>query len=210
MKKLMIAASAAVLAAAVNAASVTWTSGEIYFNGEGSTLTDDAGTKLGSSGTAMVYLFTHLDADDYDIITEWDNATAYANFTADGNNSTLKIGDNTYVLSDTGFKALEVGSNGQAVFGAEEYNPHEDAYGLGIITYDKNGDGTVDYYSFANATAIDISQGGENNTGWAGYHDFDVDATWSAASQPTPTPEPTSGLLLLLGVAGLALRRKQK
>ena len=27
---------------------------------------------------------------------------------------------------------------------------------------------------------------------------------------PTPTPEPTSGLLLLLGVAGLALRRKQK
>ena len=29
-------------------------------------------------------------------------------------------------------------------------------------------------------------------------------------SGATPTPEPTSGLLLLLGVAGLALRRKQK
>ena len=36
---------------------------------------------------------------------------------------------------------------------------------------------------------------------------------WSTGPTPTPTPtipEPTSGLLLLVGVAGLALRRKQK
>ena len=35
---------------------------------------------------------------------------------------------------------------------------------------------------------------------------------WTAvgdAPSPTPTPEPTSGLLLLLGVAGLALRRRR-
>ena len=35
---------------------------------------------------------------------------------------------------------------------------------------------------------------------------------WTAvggAPTPTPTPEPTSGLLLLLGVAGLALRRRR-
>ena len=33
-------------------------------------------------------------------------------------------------------------------------------------------------------------------------------AGWVAMSSPGPIPEPTSGLLLLLGVAGLALRRK--
>ena len=208
MKKLMIAASAAVLAAAVNAASVAWNTGEIYFNGEGSALTDDSGTKLGSAGTTMVYLFTHLDSDDYDTAVAWDNATAYANFTADGANSTLKIGANTYKISEDGFKAVAVGSNGQAMLTGEDYNPHDDVFGFGIITYDKDGDGTVDYYSYANASVYDLSLGGENNTGWAGYHEFDTDATWSAAA--TPTPEPTSGLLLLLGVAGLALRRKQK
>ena len=34
--------------------------------------------------------------------------------------------------------------------------------------------------------------------------------TITKSGGPEPTPEPTSGLLLLLGVAGLALRRKQK
>ena len=33
---------------------------------------------------------------------------------------------------------------------------------------------------------------------------------WAGTPGPDPVPEPTSGLLLLLGVAGLALRRKQK
>ena len=36
------------------------------------------------------------------------------------------------------------------------------------------------------------------------------DATYSAAGWYSTVPEPTSGLLLLLGMAGLALRRKQK
>ena len=38
----------------------------------------------------------------------------------------------------------------------------------------------------------------------AGSIGFEGAGTW------TPAPEPTSGMLLLLGIAGLALRRKQK
>lgn len=38
----------------------------------------------------------------------------------------------------------------------------------------------------------------------------DVATTSSFSGGPGPIPEPTSGLLMLLGIAGLALRRKQK
>ncbi|MBQ2628072.1 MAG: PEP-CTERM sorting domain-containing protein [Kiritimatiellae bacterium] len=45
-----------------------------------------------------------------------------------------------------------------------------------------------------------------------GTFTFEGNGTWTAAPTPpgpTPVPEPTSGLLLVLGVAGLALKRKR-
>ena len=52
---------------------------------------------------------------------------------------------------------------------------------------------------------------------WASFIDtaaYDASAwknlTVGSGTGPTPIPEPTSGLLMLLGMAGLALRRKQK
>ena len=55
-----------------------------------------------------------------------------------------------------------------------------------------------------------MTTSGPNFTGVA-LVDLDEDGTgakttWMATT--TPIPEPTSGLLLLLGVAGLALRRR--
>ena len=52
---------------------------------------------------------------------------------------------------------------------------------------------------------------------WAvgsGSFSFEGNGTWTAAPGPTPpgptpVPEPTSGLLMLLGVAGLALKRRK-
>jgi len=36
-----------------------------------------------------------------------------------------------------------------------------------------------------------------------------VTSNWSSVGGSTPTPEPTSGLLMLIGMAGLALRRRR-
>ena len=64
------------------------------------------------------------------------------------------------------------------------------------------------YFAYTDASSVTISEGGAN----AGMN-FGTFANATAATggwQSTDVPEPTSGLLLLLGVAGLALRRKQK
>ena len=60
-------------------------------------------------------------------------------------------------------------------------------------------------YLIGSAPGIEYSPLKEN---FAPSYDFDG-ATWNDITGPEPVPEPTSGLLLLLGVAGLALRRKQ-
>lgn len=51
-------------------------------------------------------------------------------------------------------------------------------------------------------------QAQETSPGTSNFNDVAVTSSFS--SDPGPIPEPTSGLLMLLGVAGLALRRKQQ
>ena len=72
-----------------------------------------------------------------------------------------------------------------------------------------NGDGTkASYYDIGNVSSTDV-KANENltvNSAWSG-------GAWLEQGGYTVTvgavPEPTSGLLLLLGVAGLALRRRR-
>ena len=54
------------------------------------------------------------------------------------------------------------------------------------------------------ASALDYSDGTGFNGGWTGFSTANAGA-W----QPAAVPEPTSGLLMLLGLAGLALKRKR-
>lgn len=60
---------------------------------------------------------------------------------------------------------------------------------------DLNSPGEV-YYNMDFGLGLDKFAG---ETGWSG----------TIGTSPVPTPEPTSGLLLLLGVAGMALRRRR-
>ena len=74
-----------------------------------------------------------------------------------------------------------------------------------------------DYAKADYAFVTDIASDTTGAEGQAATIGIDAGASWEAsawtavggAPTPTPTPEPTSGLLLLLGVAGLALRRRR-
>lgn len=71
-------------------------------------------------------------------------------------------------------------------------------------------DKNIDYYSANVVQGTPINDYQYDNytsaLGW-GVDAGGTATTWIAAAEPTP--EPTSGLLLLLGVAGLALKRKR-
>ena len=83
-----------------------------------------------------------------------------------------------------------------------------------VVTLEKVGD--VDYYYLSGAqTGTSYDGSAEYPTGTAalwGSDDYST-ANWHAVSTSggggESVPEPTSGLLMLIGAAGLALRRKR-
>ena len=181
MKKLMIAACAVALAAVANAGTCYWgTDIDTYV------YKPETNTKLGSTYTALLF-----DA------TAYDQTTLLADFRGDGY-------DSTKVLNTIGVAGGEVyDSKG---FGGLVTDQHYNLYFAIIdsandqifITTDKLVTGpdvnkSVDAYW----DTTKASKAAALETGYAGMGWY------------TAVPEPTSGLLLLLGVAGLALRRRR-
>ena len=94
------------------------------------------------------------------------------------------------------------------------------------LTGAKNTTGEPAYFGSFNSDSVssflvELWDGSDNRVGWQSYSASAVaNSIWKsdtpAASGGTPltvtgvVPEPTSGLLLLLGMAGLALRRKRR
>ena len=66
--------------------------------------------------------------------------------------------------------------------------------------------GNGDVQTFLNTDAVAVAVGGTGG-GMANFTNLGVVST--TGTQWSAVPEPTSGLLLLLGVAGLALKRKR-
>ena len=197
MKKLLIAFAALIVGVTANAASYNWglTSYD-YLGPDGSGYSDADGMNLYSAGTAFLYLgtitydngfktdgATFLSSAGYD-----DGMYAYgqvddSDVTAlPSNDSVLAAGGQAYsiVLVDTNASSLDDASIQNYII----------VTGESTSSYDPGTEMT--YASFVDWTTV---IGGDG-------------VAWSPASAE-PIPEPTSGLLLLLGMAGLALKRKR-
>ena len=182
MKKIMIALVAFAVAAVAQAATVNWAVDGIQVNGDWVTGEGDV-----ASGYA-VYLF--------------DNAGTYSQ-------SQMAA----LIAADTWSPAL-AGSMASFVGGAE--NGGGSVNGLAAAA----GNFTGYMVIFNAATAAEATQAyvtgtytkEDNSLHQIKFDTFDDESAWVNATgswTAVNVPEPTSGLLLLLGMAGLALRRKQ-
>ena len=190
MKKLMMAAAIVCAATFANAAAVAWNSGA---------MTDHNGTALSAAGQVTAYLFT-IDATTYntylaksgaDISTGlWD---AYGE----------KLSTATASQANTYSKK----AGGVANISAIDATADVPVYAA-LLYVDTRGEDT---YVMGNVASMNWSGVGDPKVGSlslaiGGDLISSPGATaWAAAS----VPEPTSGLLLLLGMAGLALKRKR-
>ena len=188
MKKLIMIA-AIVCAAAANAAAVNWNIGSAV-KPEGSTTAGNGTLNIYVwAVTESVYNSTALDA----IWGTYGNAT---------------------IGSITGFTASKTGLGGSVGGKAAIDGVANDTtvYGIVITTYDSDKDGKVDLYAVNKATGYVNDSGTATSPNYLAKYLYGQNGgtpvTWDAPSAPV-IPEPTTGLLVLLGVAGLALRRRR-
>lgn len=191
MKKFVMALAVAGAAFCASAASVSWTSGKLY-----TAATADGGfSSTAIKNAAMGYLFA---------LTEADYNSLLADYTANGNMSAVwnAYKDSLGTATGTGATALRTSSS--AITTTADVG--DTVYGAIIYTYT---DATLgkDFYIANLASGTVGSDAGIALSALGTY--FKGDTTGTATGGWVATPEPTSGLLLLLGAAGLALRRKR-
>ena len=192
MKKLVIAALTVVSAVALNAASVDWaaTKGALY---------DGAATPAKiTSGTAYL-MFVTASYTQSDLVADFvaANGNAADTLTAMGASGALASGtaaiDSGTSRPSGGLSTYGLTADGTAYFVVFNDDKMYVSYTTDALYDSVTGDATASFTTSLTSSSKTTLQGAD------GYSA----AGWYAV------PEPTSGLLMLLGMAGLALRRKR-
>ena len=200
MKKLMIAACAVALAAGAQAAAVTWNWTGTAYNGyknSGNTSTSYDG-KAGQAGTMYIFnandtgisqqavLTALLAGKDISTLGAMDSFTTTDGKMATANKKTLAADYTTFA---------PVRSDGGKDYADYFYAMVVDDY----VFLSETGNAQIQTAKDTNIAASTMATQSAKFQGDS--------ATFTAGGWYQTVPEPTSGLLLLLGVAGLALRR---
>ncbi len=199
MKKLMVVAAAICSAVIANAGAVNWGSGALQTPGDGGAL---SGTKMTSASGFNVKMYvwesltesalSHSAGDLYKWYTKGASTSADPfGGELSAINGNVNMGTSATTITANGAELTTTG--GTSVYGAVLF-VLTDAVSGKDMWYIENS-GTVS--AKAGSTKASLSNLGLKIGGTG------------AATAWTAAPEPTSGLLLLLGVAGLALKRKR-
>ena len=184
MKKLLITTALGLVASFVNAASVAWSSGT-FDNG----FTDHTGTSLASSTAYTMTVFFYSDSE--------------------GKNSVAVTGNSAGTGQPNGRYYAKTSDSFANSTASETMT-----YYVKAIISGKDGTG-ADYYREAALASFTTGTSGDVNLNFMTGAGFDTESIkwgdWKAGTGPgpEPIPEPSSALLVLLGMAGLALKRKR-
>lgn len=189
MKKLMIMCFAVVAAAVAQAASINWSITNTYMPGSADKV---------AAGKYTAYLFVTANTTDVSLTTTTKSAVEAVLASGDltGLSSLAAVSKaNTALGAWTGATGLTGFSSGSL-----------DAF---AVIIDSTDAASAEHYLIVNdgatKNATFTSATGSKILGFGDQTALSKGSGWTS----TAVPEPTSGLLLLLGMAGLALRRKQ-
>ena len=190
MKKLMIACAAVAMAAAVQAANINWSITNVYSP-------SDSTSKV-AAGSMSAWLFVTANSTDVTTGIPVTTLAAVQTVLDSGDLTGLSSlaaahGSNTAVGNIAGATGLTGFSSGTLSAFAVVVDSADLASAENYFLVSGGAEKTA---TFTSATGMKMLAWGDQTSYTQGA------GKWSAV------PEPTSGLLLLLGVAGLALKRK--